>query len=119
MPMDRSRYPANWDEIALAVKAAAGWRCQHCGQVCRKSGETWPDFFDRTCWSLALTEKWGRYTLTVAHLDQDPGNNNPANLKALCSVCHLKHDRPFQARNRAAKRERNGQSNLFNLREKI
>jgi hypothetical protein len=26
-----------------------------------------------------------RFCLTVAHLDQDPGNNDPANLRALCA----------------------------------
>ena len=27
MPMDRDRYPADWQRIALAKKEAVGWRC--------------------------------------------------------------------------------------------
>jgi len=30
--------------------------------------------------------------LTVAHLDHNPENNDPANLKALCQRCHLAWD---------------------------
>jgi hypothetical protein len=31
MPMDKSRYPVNWNEIATAIKEAAGWKCEECG----------------------------------------------------------------------------------------
>lgn len=31
MPMDKSRYPPNWSEIARQVKEQAGWKCEHCG----------------------------------------------------------------------------------------
>jgi len=61
-------YPPDWPEIALRVKEAAGWRCEHCGhphEVC--SG----------------------HVLTVHHLDMDPSNCNPHNLVALCQRCHL------------------------------
>lgn len=37
MPMEKHRYPDNWREIATAVKDAAGWKCQQCGNQCRKS----------------------------------------------------------------------------------
>jgi hypothetical protein len=30
--------------------------------------------------------------LACAHLDHDPGNNDPANLAALCQRCHMLHD---------------------------
>jgi hypothetical protein len=40
MPMDRSRYPDDWDAIAHQVKNAAGWKCAQCGKLCRKPGET-------------------------------------------------------------------------------
>jgi hypothetical protein len=36
-----------------------------------------------------------RIILTVAHLDQNPANNDESNLAALCQRCHLNHDRPF------------------------
>jgi hypothetical protein len=31
--------------------------------------------------------------LAAAHLDHDPTNNRPRNLKALCQRCHMLHDR--------------------------
>ena len=42
MPMDRSLYPENWDELALAIKTEANWCCTECGRPCRQSGES-PD----------------------------------------------------------------------------
>ncbi|KAM3107275.1 HNH endonuclease [Phormidesmis sp. 146-33] len=112
MPMQRDLYPIDWEAIALDIKERARWTCGECGQECRKTGELWADFFDRTCWSLAQNQKWGHYTLTVAHLDQNPSNNDPSNLKALCTVYHLKHDRPYRIMNRYAKREQKGQLTL-------
>jgi hypothetical protein len=112
MPMQLDRYPPNWSAIAYEVKDRAGWKCEECRKECRKTGESWTDFFDRICRSLAQNQKWGHYTLTVAHLDQNPSNNDPSNLRALCTVCHLKHDRPYRIMNRYAKRERRGQLTL-------
>lgn len=39
--------------------------------------------------------------LTIAHLDQDPTNNAPDNLEALCQQCHNRLDAPFRKVNRA------------------
>lgn len=91
MPMDRSRYPDDWEAIALAVKVAADWRCECCGKRCRRPGEP----FDTH-----------RRTLTVAHLDHDTTNSDPANLAALCAVCHLQHDARHHANNAARTRRR-------------
>ncbi|WP_052051082.1 hypothetical protein [Leptolyngbya sp. KIOST-1] len=55
----------------------------------------------------------GRFTLTAAHLDQNPGNNDPANLAALCSPCHLRHDTPHRPGNRQRKRKYFGQMPLL------
>lgn len=77
MPMDRSRYPADWDAIARRVKDEAGWWCEGCGKQCRRPGEP----FDSH-----------RRTLTVAHLDHDPSNCRRDNLAALCAPCHLRYD---------------------------
>lgn len=113
MPMNRKLYPPNWEAIALEVKEAANWKCEECGQDCRKSGESWFEFFDRTCWSLALNEKWGQYILTVAHLDHQPENSDRANLRAWCSVCHCRYDLKAMATKRRLKQEREGQLTLF------
>lgn len=36
--------------------------------------------------------RWFVIVLTVAHLDHDPRNCDPTNLKALCQRCHLRYD---------------------------
>ena len=53
-----------------------------------------------------------RYLLTVAHLDQQPSNQTPSNLKALCTVCHLQFDSRFRAKQRRLKAEFFGQLSL-------
>ena len=61
-------YPSDWDEIARRLKAAVGWRCEHCGHAHDPSRG---------------------YALTVHHLDGDPANCRRQNLVALCQRCHL------------------------------
>lgn len=65
-------YPADWHLLARRIKDVAGWQCTRCGHVHD------PD---------------RGYTLTVHHLDGDPGHNDPANLVALCQRCHLRAQR--------------------------
>ena len=36
-----------------------------------------------------------RVILAAAHLDHDPMNSAPSNLKSLCQRCHMLHDRPY------------------------
>lgn len=43
--------------------------------------------------------------LTVAHLDQDPTNNDLSNLRAMCQRCHNRMDAPYR-RIHAAERKR-------------
>ena len=61
-------YPDNWDEIAFAVKEAAGWKCERCGHP---------------------HEVETGYVLTVAHMIPDKSNVEKWNLAALCQRCHL------------------------------
>lgn len=61
-------YPANWTEIARAVKDASGWHCVRCGHP---------------------HDSQAGYTLTVHHLDMDPSNCRWWNIPALCQRCHL------------------------------
>lgn len=51
-------------------------------------------------------ETWSIVVLTVAHLDQDPGNNDPGNLAALCQLCHNRWDQASRTRNAIATRAR-------------
>lgn len=79
MPVDRSKYPPDWDEIAEAIKTSAEWTCESCGLQCRKPGEP----FDTH-----------RRTLTVAHINHVESDCRPENLVALCAPCHLRYDAP-------------------------
>lgn len=64
----RGEYPANWKEIAKAVKDAAGWRCVRCLHAhCVESG----------------------HVLTVHHFDGNKANCERYNLMPLCQRCHL------------------------------
>lgn len=88
MPMERERYPNDWEAIAFRIKDTAGWKCEKCGKQCRKPGEP----FD--------THK---RTLTVAHLDHNPENCADDNLKAMCAPCHLRYDAQHHAETRRKK----------------
>jgi hypothetical protein len=66
MPIYRERYADDWDEIAFAAKAAASWRCRHCGQQCLRPGEK----------SKELTRsEWTVLTLSVHHANFTPEDN--------------------------------------------
>jgi 5-methylcytosine-specific restriction endonuclease McrA len=130
MPMIRSRYPKDWDKIARTIKAANNWKCANCDRPCRQPDEPADDFSDRIRldhpkWAGDLEEenqddelglvwvpKVGRFTLTVAHLDHHPSNCEPANLKALCSVCHCRYDLKAMPTKRRLLKEFHGQQTL-------
>lgn len=63
-----SDYPANWTEIAKAVKNKANWMCIRCSHP---------------------HDPAAGYCLTVHHLDLSPANCRWWNLAALCQRCHL------------------------------
>ena len=104
-------YPIDWSQISAMVRfeRAAG-RCERCsrphghtiyhlgdGRWFDPEAEIWrndggepievPPYSDYT--NLQTT----KVVLAAAHLDHNPGNNRPRNLKALCQRCHLLHDR--------------------------
>jgi len=83
MPMDRSLYPDDWDNIALQVKEKADWTCQRCGKQCYRPGQP---ALDR------------RKVLTVHHKDHDPQNSADDNLEALCAPCHLREEVAYRRR---------------------
>lgn len=85
MPMDRSRYPEDWDAIALGVKVEADWICRHCGKQC---------ITPYTDTSKLSPSQRGRLTLTVHHADFRPENNKKENLIPLCAPCHLRAHSP-------------------------
>ncbi|MBE9157683.1 hypothetical protein IQ265_12725 [Nodosilinea sp. LEGE 06152] len=115
MPIIRERYSDDWPQRARVLKDAAGWTCQQCDRPCRRPEESWAELEQRAIalgWGLEL-HRPGRFVLTTAHIDQNPANNDPANLAALCSSCHLRHDTPHRTGNRQRKREYFGQLPLL------
>jgi hypothetical protein len=104
MPMDYSKYPENWNEIALAVKIEADWQCECCGKQCRRPGEQ----FD--------THK---RTLTVSHKNHIESDCRRENLTASCAPCHLKYDAQHHAASAAqTRREKADKNQLFLFKEK-
>ena len=84
---ERNKYPANWKDISTAIKQRAGWRCEcegecstdHQGRCEERHGS--PTLHFR-----------GKVILTTEHLNHDPTDNRPENLKAMCQRCHLLYD---------------------------
>lgn len=134
MPIkDRSAYPANWRQISEEVRQQAGYRCVHCGAVAGQFGakDKRGQWHDQAAISSMPASQgdilFGDYpkivkvVLTVAHLDQNPRNNNRANLRCLCAACHLEYDRPYnlakaavtRRRQRLNRRHPEGQLTLF------
>lgn len=121
MPIDYSRYPSNWFEIRAVILNRAGNRCERCElpnyaygtRDARGVFHHWPP--DKPVEAIKLT----RIILTIAHLDHDITNNDPANLQALCQRCHLLHDARHHALNSARTRRRHkleaGQIELLTL----
>jgi len=109
MPLDYSKYPDNWSEIRVEILARAGNRCEGSPKYpnCRaESGKPHP-------------VTGSHVVLTVAHLDHDPSNNDPSNLRAWCQRCHLTYDAKLHARHAhrtRAEKATAGMSGLFSER---
>ena len=112
---NKARYPANWKEISLRIRARAGEACEWCkapnGELIDRSrdGESYMVMDGRVFRAtngeplgMCRGSEWpscGRLTkvvLTVAHLDHTPENCADDNLKALCQRCHNRYDMPMR-----------------------
>jgi 5-methylcytosine-specific restriction endonuclease McrA len=92
MPITAERktlYPKDWKAISLSIRKRAGWVCE--------GSPAYPNCRAVTYESHPVTGS--KVILTVAHLDHDPKNCDPANLKAWCQRCHLTYDAGFHALN--------------------
>lgn len=98
MPVDKKRYPPDWDLISLRIRKRSGGRCEcvgECGSLdchAKKSKRCTA----RNYKPHPLTRS--KVILTVAHLGKDTGDKHnkmdcrDENLKAMCQRCHLLFD---------------------------
>ena len=131
-PEMRWFYPIDWPQLSRYVRfERAGGVCQHCGRPhgatihCLPDGrwydearQVWRNHRGRLVRAPDFQEmaplRQTRVFLAAAHLDHDPGNNRPKNLKGLCQRCHLSHDRPHHlARRRITYLLRRALGDLF------
>lgn len=94
-PENRGKYPKDWPTIRRRILDRAGYACEGSPAYpdCRV-----PNYnFHPVTGSCVV--------LTVAHLDHDPTNNDPANLRAWCQRCHNTYDAPHRAENRRRRAE--------------
>lgn len=96
-PENKTRYPKDWREIASRIRARAGDCCEGS-----------PDFPDcRAANGKRHPVTESRVVLTVAHLDHEPENCDPENLRAWCQRCHLNYDKQHHAQTAYATRKQN------------
>jgi len=76
MPMDREKYPVDWERIAFKYKESIGWECELCNIKHLSDGT------QGSC-------------LTVHHKNHDPENPD-AELIGLCARCHLEEERKYR-----------------------
>jgi hypothetical protein len=91
-----SGYPENWNQIATAIKQRSGYCCQRCGMQCLPPGRGYRHLSRRVrskytalLGETHAEETSARFHPQVHHRDRQPSNNNPDNLVALCTGCHL------------------------------
>lgn len=121
MPMDRSKYPPNWEQISRQIRFdRAGGKCE--------GSPAYPDCRAEHGKPHPITGSI--VVLTTAHLgidkeDGSPGDKHdkmdcrPENLRAWCQRCHLAHDIKDHMANAAATRrkKKEAQGQLINLKE--
>jgi 5-methylcytosine-specific restriction endonuclease McrA len=93
-PENRRLYPADWPAVRVSILERAGHCCE--------GSPRYPDCHARNGEPHPVTGSM--VVLTVAHLDHDPPNCVPANLRAWCQRCHLTYDASHHARNAARTR---------------
>ncbi len=107
---NKSNSPENWtDEIRPRILNRDGYKCKRCNIKHRSYL-----FIDQNGKRIIVDSaeheelKTGGYKtyrvyLQVAHMDNNPSNNNDSNLLSLCPNCHYINDKQYKAIIRIAK----------------
>jgi hypothetical protein len=99
------RLPQGFDHLQKRI-----WRFEPLTHVLRDSGVDRPMTLQTAEGSLKII----RVILTIAHLDHQPENCDPENLRALCQRHHLAHDHDHHRANaQATRRAKSGTGELF------
>lgn len=124
-PMDRALYPENWEQTGAVIRERAQGRCECMGEcglhppIPTRLPDGSTTQIARRCREIHGTDaRWarGRVILTVAHLDHDPANNDPENLRALCQRCHNRIDTEDRQKHAAeTRRRKKGNGELFDV----
>jgi hypothetical protein len=96
-PENRDRYPADWKEIVVRIRARSGGRCE-CDGRCGRPACHLAD--DGRCQNVDRQPAVGTGStviLTTAHLDHVPEHSSDDNLMHMCQGCHLHYDRHHHA----------------------
>lgn len=133
-PENKSRYPRDWKDIRAAILARAGNCCEECKvpngkRIARGAGQFAGTFqtedadvhdaetgvhIARVSMSEYHVKNMVTVVLTIAHLDHQPENCAPENLRALCQMHHLRHDAKHHAKTaRETRRARLNNLDLF------
>jgi hypothetical protein len=128
-PEYKKFYGKEWRTVTRPrILERAGNCCEQCGkpnharvvvvtvgqfQFWRSSPHRWARCADgRTFSSQAVVQfatDWEPrelfVVLTIAHLNNTPGDDRDENLKALCQWCHLNQDQAFHRQTRAARKD--------------
>ena len=132
---EKARYPKDWPQISKAIRDRAGQKCEKCGApngqwiargegihagtyMLADGGATYDaetgEFLGHARGSEYNARSVVRVVLTVAHLDHQPENCDPENLRAWCQRCHNAYDAPIRrAGIKERARARNAAGDLF------
>ena len=98
------RYPSDWRQVSASIRfVRAQLRCE-CDGRCRSRHHAHASRC-RAVHREPHPSTGSAVVLTVAHLDHQPENCDPANLMAMCQACHLAYDRDHHADTRRAYRK--------------
>ena len=121
MPMDRSKYPDNWEWLSRQVIADAGNKCELCYAPNGEFIVRFPPNEYKYPWVLTddmpaiefsegledSNYKVTKVVLTVHHINGDKNDSRKQNLIALCQKCHLRLDLLRHMENRKKNKNRN------------
>lgn len=106
-PENKALYPKNWkSEIRPAILKRANNCCEFCGVKNYSFRYKHNHDVMLPPNSNVSLKEYSKIVLTIAHLDNDPTNNNYDNLRALCQKCHLNYDKELHRINSAITRRK-------------